>query len=162
MKTIAATILTAIAWLCVLHAAHALDVGVTIAEAEALLAKGDSDAALRAADQAVAAAGTDPETFHCRFRVHMARAQDEDALADVDKAIALAPGNAKYLAARAELRLARKEYDKALSDLDAAIAADELEAEFGLVEIEQQCERSFADRVKVGKAIRAKAGKDLR
>jgi len=125
MKGIAALAGLMVFVLACAETAWALDVDATIAEAESLLAKGPFDSALDAANKAVAAAASNPETYQCRFRVYVARAQDEDALADINRAIELAPGSAKYLAARAELRLDRAEYGAALKDLDAAVAADE-------------------------------------
>ncbi len=122
---VAAIAVAATAVFCALDGAWALDVDATMSKAEARLDTGDFDGALRAADAVVTAAGSNPEAYHCRFRVYLARAQDEDALADINRAIELAPANAKYLAARGELHLARHKQDAALKDLDAAIDADD-------------------------------------
>jgi len=124
MKSVLKAMIAALVLLAASQSAHALDVPAAVAEAEALLAAGDHDGALRAANKLIEAAGADPDAWHCRCRVHMARAQDEDALADINRALQLSGRRPKDLTARAQLRLVRRAYDAAIEDADAAIAAD--------------------------------------
>jgi lipoprotein NlpI len=100
------------------HPARAEDISDLVKQAQAALTKGESDQALKLAEQAVAKDDKSAQAHFLRGTVYEALRRHKDAIADFDKTIALDPKAANAYDHRGSERLKLGQFTEAIKDFD--------------------------------------------
>lgn len=95
--------------------------GRKMKSAEAALARGDKDGALRLATEAVDADPANPACYAARAAVHSARRDYDKAVADYDKLIELVPGSATAYQRRGEDHFRLGNFKQSVADFDKVV-----------------------------------------